>query len=259
MSSQHRVDFLVLGLLLIVAVILSFFFSVNFLCSTALFLVAPALWISARSPQKILRALLFAFVFTIPFLIIVDHIAALDQAWHVPTIFSFRLLGTIPLEDFFVGLSISYLLSIFYEHFYKKEVAPIFCKSMWSFVKISIVALCIFFLLFFFSPEHLFIPYAYLIVGTALLIILPILFLFCFPSFFFRFCSAVLYFFPLLFAMEIIGLKLGHWSFPGTHFIGWVHLFGVQFPFEELLFWIILAPVSFFSYYEYFNNDRSLR
>lgn len=49
---------------------------------------------------------------------------------------------------------------------------------------------------------------------------------------------------------------LGQWTFPGDQFIGWVNMLGVRFPFEELLFWFMLAAIGILSYYEFFDDNR---
>jgi hypothetical protein len=46
---------------------------------------------------------------------------------------------------------------------------------------------------------------------------------------------------------------LGQWSFPGK-FIGWIDLFGVRFPFEEFLIWIVLGAAGVLAWYELFDD-----
>jgi hypothetical protein len=55
---------------------------------------------------------------------------------------------------------------------------------------------------------------------------------------------------------ELTGLELQLWTFPGTHFIGWVDLLGYKFPFEEFFFWFVLSAITILSYYEFFDDNR---
>jgi len=250
-------DILILFLFLALAACFVLYFSVELVVSVLLFFGLPALWLSIQMPQRIAKSALFTLLFTLPFLFIIDHIATLDGAWHVPTQFSFRLFGTIPLEDLFIGLGVSYLLSLFYEYFFTTQ-GKVLGKKMKYFTGGVCFALCLFFSLLFFAPAFLQISYAYIFLGIIFLVIPIVIFSLYSPKIFLSFLSAIPYFFIFFLAFEIVGLKLGHWSFPGTHFLGWVQFGTLQFPFEELLFWIILSPIAFFSYYEFFNNDRPL-
>jgi len=55
---------------------------------------------------------------------------------------------------------------------------------------------------------------------------------------------------------ELTAVKLEQWHFPGQY-IGWIDLFGLKFPFEELLFWMGLSSFVVLSIYEGFiDNDK---
>jgi hypothetical protein len=64
------------------------------------------------------------------------------------------------------------------------------------------------------------------------------------------------YFIPLGLINVLVSLSLGHWSYPGHHFVGWVTVGSYRFPLEELIFWIILFPPFLISQFELLNNDR---
>jgi len=62
---------------------------------------------------------------------------------------------------------------------------------------------------------------------------------------------------PLFFinmAHELTAIKVGQWIFPGQY-IGSITLFGLTFPFEEFLFYIILGAAAAVVYYEIFFDD----
>jgi hypothetical protein len=47
------------------------------------------------------------------------------------------------------------------------------------------------------------------------------------------------------------------WSFTGDY-IGWIHMLGVSFPIEEMIFWIFLSSAVGATYYEgIFDNDKN--
>ncbi|MCF7918122.1 hypothetical protein K9L27_03975 [Candidatus Gracilibacteria bacterium] len=255
-KNTYRNDILLLVGFLLLAVGVSLWGQTTFLVSIFLFFGFPAAWLSYRKPERIKKLLLFSVFFTIPFVFLIDHLAVLDQSWHVPTIFPFRLLGTIPIEDYIWSVFCVYLVTMFYEYFLDKYRDKLLYQYMKYFFILSGLVLIIFFTLFFAKPDALYIQYTYLFVGIFFALLPTFVFLFHYPKLLFKFFATVPYFFVLFLAMELVALHLGHWNFPGEHFVGWINLLGQNFPFEELLFWIFLFPVSILSYYEYFNDDR---
>lgn len=116
MIRKKYLDSLVLIVLLILAPLISFIFKTNLLISIALFYGLPALWLSFKLPEYIKRTALFSLLGTVLFFMI-DYVVVLDGGWFVPTIFDFRLLGVLPIEDsiwFFMGV---YVVVMFYEYF----------------------------------------------------------------------------------------------------------------------------------------------
>jgi hypothetical protein len=56
---------------------------------------------------------------------------------------------------------------------------------------------------------------------------------------------------------EITGISLGHWYYPGINqHIGKVTMFGVWFPFEEFVCWILLGGMATLAWYEHFADDN---
>ena len=252
---SKRVDALILAFLLVLAVVISLWANTTFLTSIGLFLGLPALWLSFRKPESITKLLLLSVAGALPFFIITDFLAALNGVWYVPTIFPFRVWGAA-FEDFIWLLALIYLTTIFYEYFLDRGKDKIMWKHMkWLFLLSAflLVILGICALLF---PAFLHIPYTYLFIGLVFILCPSIFMLSFFPKLSLKFFATLIYFFPLAAAMEVTALKLHHWEFPGKDFIGWVNLFGYQFPFEELFFWFFLLPIAILSYYEYFDDDQ---
>jgi hypothetical protein len=253
---MKKLDILLLTIFPFLATGLSLYFKTNFLVSIFLFFGLPSLWFTYRTPHKSLKTLIFASVFTIPMVLLIDYLAGGDASWHVATIFPVRILDTIPIEDFFVGFGMAYYTIIFYEHFLDKGKHDLIDKHMkyviWPFILLFTVVLGNYFLM----DKPLTIPYAYLWLGIILIIVPCVTFLSIFPRLLSKYVTTSAYFFLLYLIFEITALELEQWSFPGNNFIGWIELFQYRFPFEELFFWIGTSTIAILSYYEFFDDDR---
>ncbi len=250
------IDILLLFLLPALAVFLSLKFNLNLLLGTLLFFGVPAVYLGVRRSYGFKKALLFTSLFFVPFTLIVDHIGVLDGSWLVPqTIFPFRLLGTVPLEDFFISFTTMMFVVLFYQHFLDRERRRLFYPRLHTLVVILLSCLALFFTVFLLSPSSLSIPYAYVYIGF-LGIVPTACFLYKHPNFFKKFAIVGLYFFLVLLFFELVGIELGWWVFPGTNFLGWVHILQYKFPLEEFILWIGLFPVGIVTYYEFFDDDE---
>lgn len=256
MFFKKRIDLLVLIFLPVFAVIISLLFQTNLLISTFLFFGIPAVYLSCRAKWAIKKAAFFSFIVTLPLGFIFDYLAVLDKTWHVPTIFPFRLLNVVPIEDLIWAFLLSYFSILFYEHFLDKSRDEKMSKNIKFLVFAWSLLLVIFFILLSLKPEVFHIPYFYFWGGIVFLLIPAVTFLFFFPKLINKFVKVAVYSFVLAIMFELTALQLGHWTFPGDHFIGWVELFGYRFPFEEFFFWFIMAAVAGLSYYEFFADDR---
>lgn len=242
----------------IIASGISFLIRANILESVVLFLTVPAIYLSFLMKRVAKKALLFSLVTILPLSIIWDYIAHFTHQWTATTIFPFRILGLVPVEDILWGISINCFVILFYEYFLESRRED---KSIWhprmkflSFLFIALSAL--FFILYFFSPNYLNIPYSYFWIATFALFIPSLVELFRRPKLFQKFILVGAYFFFVNLIYEITALKLGQWTFPSTQYVGWVYFLGVQFPFEELFFLITWGSIAALSYYEPFDDDE---
>lgn len=257
MFSQKRIDLIVLILLPVFSVIISLYFQTNFLISTLLFFGVPAAYLSCKAKWAIRKAAIFSFIIAIPTGLVFDYLGVLDKSWYVTeTLFLFRLLNVVPVEDLIWAFLITYLGVLFYEHFLDKSPDERINKKIKFLALAWVLLLAIFFLFLYLNPGALYIPYFYFWIGTVFLLLPTVCFLFFFPKLINKFVIAAVYFFVLAIMFELTALQLGQWTFPGDHFIGWVELFGYRFPFEEFFFWFIMATVGGLSYYEFFADDR---
>lgn len=250
-------DYLVVLSMPIIAAIITIQFQTTQVISLFLFFILPSLYLTIRQP-RFLKKLLLITICTIPFTIIIDYFAIKDGSWWVYTIFPFRFLNGIPLEDFIWVASWFYYVLIFYEFFidqaYWQKDALVNRKYKYL-ISGWFASLLVFAFLYFFMEKYLFIPYFYF-VFTIFLGVLPLgLLILKRPQFLLKYSKALIYFFSVNFLHEISALSTNQWIFPGHNFIGWVRIFNYEFPFEELALWMFLGAAYLLAWYEYFIDD----
>jgi len=241
----------------ILASILSFLLSANYLVSILLFFGVPATFLSYIKPKFIKKIALFSVVFGVPLAIIIDYIMEVTRAWFTPkTVFGFLLFGNVMIEDIIFTVLYLYLVAMFYEVFLDKPHKAKLADPKLKYLFIgSMVALTVFIFFYITNPRLLAIDFFYLKVGFVVGVIPIILVLLKFPSWFDALLKTTVYFFYLAFLFEIVALLLGQWAFPAeAQFIGFVNILGIRFPMEELLFWILLGGMAALSYYKFFDD-----
>ncbi len=241
----------------IIAAILSMIFKVKFFFGIFLFLIIPSIYLSLKQKKYVAKTALFSaaglFVF-----IAIDYIAVTMSQWYFPhSILPYRLFGKVALEGVLWMFAWVYFIIMYYEYFLEKKCAPRLYYPAFKFMFIGFLAILATFLIVKqINESFLHIPYFYLVFGIFLGLIPLVCVLLRFPNLFTDFAKAAVYFAFFGLVWELTGVPLGHWSFPGTQFIGWVKLFGVRFPFEELFVWILLGAMAVLSWYEFFDEPR---
>ena len=251
-----RLDIILLILFPIISVILSLVFKANYLVSTLLFFGLPSVWLSYRTPHMIKRTALFAFIFCIPFGIIIDYIVTADKGWFVPRSSFPRIFNLVPIEDLIFVFLLAYAAVIFYEHFLDKGKHRLIDSKMKYFIWPVVILFFVFIILFFNNPLLLRINYAYFWLGGTVLLLPTLAALGVFPGLFSKYVKTASYFFIVTLLFEFTALELGQWKYDGANFIGWVNLFGHSFPIEEFFFCFILFSTAVLSYYEFFDEPR---
>lgn len=256
-NKKQKRDILLLILFPILAGIVSLIVKANFFISTLLFFGPISFYLSYRHKKAIKKTLLFSFILSILSFILVDYIATINNAWYVAnSIFPFRFLNILPIEDCTWGMGLIYSVVIFYEYFFDKSNRKIIGKKMKYFCLIFGVMLVLFFTIFFIYPELFYVNYVYFWLGLLYIFIPVFMFLFFYPSLFLKFIKTGIYFFFFTILLELTGVHLGQWGFPSNQYVGWIELFNNRFPFEEFFFFIMLTAIAILSYYEFFNDDR---
>ena len=252
-----KLDILLLVLFPIIAISTTLGLQLNYFWAILLFFGFPAFWFSLRTKKMIARTALFSVPLTILFTIIINYMGVQNGLWYVPiTVFPFRLLGELPIEDIILGFLLSYAVVICYEHSLDKGKHNLIDKKMKYFLWPVAFLLIIIFALFITHQGFPNVKYAYFWIGIIFLALPIISTLSFFPKLLSKYLKVSAYFAILLIMFEYTGLALGHWIFPGENFLGWFSYFGYQIPVEEFAVLIILVVIGILSYYEFFDDDR---
>lgn len=254
---SKKIDIIFLILAPIFAVVIALVFKVNYFTNIVLFFFLPAIYLSIRNTHAIKKSIVFALFVGIIGGFLTDFLATFNNSWLiVETIFPFKILGILPLEDIIWGFLLVYDIIMFYEHFLDKGRHNLKDTRLKYFIILFILLLIIFLLTYLFNPSFLSFKYFYLFYGLLIMLLPTISFLSFFPRLISKFIKTGAYFLILSILYEFSGLYLNQWEFRGNNFIGWVNFFNIKIPFEELFFYLILFTICILSYYEFFDDDR---
>jgi len=243
--------------MLVGTILLVLWLRVNFLTSTLLFFGLPSAYLLWRKPKDIKKTVAASLIFGLLFGFILDFVAEFNHAWSWPDVsglvFSYKLLGLVPIDVMIWYVLWVFSIVVFYEHFIERNdpdrISPNYRRALYP----ALTAIAMLVLLFITNQEVFEIRNAYLVVGLGSL--LPFLvFMLEDPTLFEKFWKVSLYFFLLYLSFEVTALKLNQWSFPGEY-IGTVSLFEVTFPVEELVFWMLLSSTIVLSYYHHWIEE----
>ncbi len=259
MKKRESLDLALILIWPIIATIFSFLFKLNAFGSIITFLIIPSLYLSIQGKGYVKKAAIFSAILSIPTIIAIDYMAQVTDTWLVNTvsILPFKFFELVTFEVILWAFFTCYFIVIFYEYFLDKHVTHKLWKPKMKYLILILLIGFSTFLVSFFKLKFLMnIPYFYLFWGILLLAIPFLIQILKYSKTTSKFFIAAAYFFYLNFLYEVAGLKLGWWIFQGTQYLGWVSLFGVGFPIEEVLFWFILMAFGVLSYYEYFDDDE---
>ncbi len=228
----------------------------NFFISSIIYLLIPSIFFSIKTPEIMPKAFIVSF-FTIPFVIICDYIAFLNRAWDVPTIFHFRFLKFIPVEDFFFTFLAVYVVVVAFNYFFRLKNYTQINKSRLkkSSVAILIVTI-IFFYLYRYQPSIFFIPYFYFWLDIFAFIIPTLVLIKFFPAYRKPLVYVIMYLFILMLPYELTADSLGFWTFPSHQYIGMIHLFNQSFPIEEFFAWMIFFAPATLAFTEFIGGTE---
>jgi hypothetical protein len=260
MKLKKKSKDLVFVLLFPIIIFISVFFlglKINYFESLILIFTIPSLYLSLKNRNKVRKITHFSLLASLPTALIFELIGVGDKAWIVPeSILSYRLFGFSPLENYIWMFICSYFIIIFYEHFYNKKFQPDISKRIKIIIGTAYPLTILIIALFLYKPSLLIIPYAYLWLCLIFWLIPMILFSLKYPKYITNFFCVSIFFFYMHIIFELIGLKLRHWTYPGLHYLGWIHILNLSFPLEEFLFVLLLGGFVTLVYYEYFTNKK---
>jgi hypothetical protein len=257
LSTSKKIDLWVIAFFVFTSALFSIYFRVDIIVSVILYLAIPSLYLWLRETKNA-KKILFASVVIGVFLgIAYDLIVELNKVWVIHySIFPFGVivLGDTPLGDFFWAFLILFSSITFYEHFLDDEKEPGLSKHCAGGVGVSLI-IFLMAVLFSFSSSasKLTNQDAYTILGS--LSIVPLLLLLISSSKLrYKIAWLTLFFFVLNLTFEITAILLNQWSFPGKY-ITMIGGFGIYFPVEEFIFWILLGIPSLIVCYEFIFDD----
>lgn len=205
-------------------------------------------------PKILVSTLIFGTLFGFMF----EFLAEYNKAYSVvSTLFPFKLLGVLPIDNVLGHMMMTMYTIVFYEHFIDREKHHAISKNFLHALLPAVFAIGTMLLLFFLHPSTLRIGHPYLYMGLAA-IVAPIYLGFERPEFIKNMALTAIYFFFFYFIAEFFAVRYQYWIYPGNNYVGWVTILGVTFPFEELFFWMMFYAATLVSYYELFIDDHSV-
>lgn len=254
------VDIIVLILLLLVASLYTYLTKDTFVGKSLfvgiVFTVLPTLYLGFRKKKNWKKIFAAVFMFGIIFGFAFSFIAEYTLSWKViSTISPFKLFG-FNTFDTTLGIALMTLLTMtFYEHFVEKRISGKVPKKFWVALIPSLFVIILLIGIYLINPEFLQTKYPYFYMG--IIAILPVLYLSIKnPKLISKMATTSIYFFILYFVIEVFAVKYNYWIYPGNNYIGWVNIFNINFPFEELFFWMLFYAASIVSYYEILIDDE---
>lgn len=225
----------------------------------AVYIIPSIIYLSLRKKKNWQKIIISTLVFGGAFGFLFEFIQEFNRSYSViSTLFPFKVFGILPLDNVIGHMMMTMITVVFYEHFIDREINHHISRNLKYAILPSIFAIGAVVLLYFLKPTSLFLPFPYSFIGIAA-IIPPIFLGITKPRFVRNMVETAIYFFFFYLAIEIVAVKNAWWVYQGNNYIGWVNILGIQFPFEELFFWMLFYAASIVSYYELFVDEHQRR
>lgn len=221
--------------------------------------IPSMIYLSLRKKKSWRKILLFTLIFGILYDgFVLELFAETTKLWSVtnPTI-PLKIFDVIPIDSIIgQGVLSAMYIAIFYEHFFHSNKSKTVSPRLMFAIALGLYAFLGIFVIYLFNPQRLTnLPYPYLWVGSVA-IIPPIVMAFLHPAIFKRMALMGIYFFFLFLITELFGTSYSWWVFNGDNYVGWIQIFNIKFPFEDLFFWMIFYPATLVSFYELFIDEE---
>lgn len=227
---------------------------------SSLIIGVPAMvYMSIRRKKSWKKIGVFSLIIGGLYCFLLEFLAEYNLVWEVPNpSFPYRIFGFLPVFEIVFGHTLmAAYVATFYEHFV--DAAHISRKLSMRHVLAGAIpaigAIILTLSLYFIDPNlvrtttHL-----YLIIGI-LAVVPPICYGFYKSSIFKKMALTGCYFFCFFLVLELIGVKFSYWTFGRGTYVGWVELFGLGFPFEEVFFWMGFYSSFLIFFYEKFIDE----
>lgn len=216
----------------------------------------PILYLSLRKKKNWPKILVSTLIFGMLIGFIFEFIAEYNKAYSVISVlFPFKVFGVVPIDNVLGHMMMTMYTIVFYEHFVDREKHHRISKNFTHALLPALFVIATMLLIFFISPNTLRFGHPYLYMGLAA-IAAPVYLGLTRPKFIKNMLLTSVYFFFFYFIAEIFAVRYSWWIYPGNNYVGWVTVFGVGFPFEELFFWMMFYAATLVSYYELFIDDH---
>lgn len=177
-----------------------------------------------------------------------EFIQEFNKAYVVESRVFPKILGVVSLDNILGHAMMSLLTFTVYEHFFVAKYSRELNRKWKKMFVIASVMAASTVILYYVWPDAIKMRFSYAIfAGLALLPLLRLVWRR--PSTLLTLTAFVPFFMVLYFVAEWFAVKYGWWVYPGDSYLGWVDAFGIRFPFEELLFWMIFYAPAITSYY----------
>ena len=253
MSKRLRLDFYIILAIVLLSIPVVLFFEVRPLTASLYLFIIPTAYLFVRKRKPLMELLFGTLLIGNGLGLIFDIVATASGAWYIPDnqlVFAYKIFGFWPIDEIIWFFFWALFILTFYEHFYEKDRCDRLSKRFKYIavpIFVSVLLVC---WVAFIDHSMLSISYAYSFILTP--VIIPIGYVFIKrPNLVPKFLKTGIFFFMVFLIHELTAIHLGQWHFLGTNqYVGWVELFGLGFPFEELLFWMGLSPFVVLAIYE---------
>ncbi len=247
LSEEKILDAVVLIIAFLIASVITINFQLTGIVAILLFYLPSSSYLLIKYPRIRKPALLFSVPAFVGFLL-VDYVADYNLVWFIPTVFPFRIFELVSVEVLVWVVLWTLSIVTVYKVFIDVKHRTMKIRNYKWFAIVLFTAFVASFLAASVKPVTTY-AYAKLI---SIPIIIPILYIVVkhpnlIPNLWK--ISLMMLFFSLV--VELIGLSLNHWTFPGDY-IGFIQISTLKIPFEEFILWIILGGACVASYYEIF-------
>lgn len=240
--------------------IYSLLFKPGLIYGHALFFAIPGLYLVIRYWRRNYHAFLFSIAAGLATGFPLQVAADLNNIWNYDLpffdFFTFGGLRMIPLVWYIVwiGFSISAYSAFFDCHIHRIPPQHRFWKIHYRFLILCglVTAASMYLLLAY--PEAYIIPYPYIIFGSLLFVVPTLCILFFHPQLLRDTLKAAVFFSFFMAVYELVGLKIGWWTYSGDY-IAAVPMFGTVLPVEEIILWVLFGALFAVVVYEEVEHD----